>query len=186
MAIFLHCSSCAHKIKVRDELAGSKVKCPACSAVVAVPEAEADEPPLRKRPAAVEDDDVLPRKKPRPLDDADDAPPIKKKKKSILSADVNELNNAFNNFDIARFTLVGWLLFVIAFAVAMLCFFVVEMNYERFFGPRGPGPIAFYWVPHSIAGAVGGLGTFFGLWGLLHLLGVTVIRPKKKTKQDED
>ena len=182
MAIFLNCSSCDQKIKVRDELAGRKVKCPACGKVVAVPDAEEDEPPPPKRPAVAEDDDDPPRKKAKlhSTNEAVDEPSIKKKKKSIFSTDVNELDAAFTNFDIARFTLVGWLLFVIAFAVGMLCFFVIEMNYERFFGPRGPGRIAFYWAPHSIAGTVGALGTFFGLWGILHLLGVTVIRPKKK------
>jgi hypothetical protein len=186
MAIFLLCS-CEHKIKVRDELAGRKVKCPECGKVIVVPELEDDEAPRRKRPPPLEEDDDAPRKKPQPAldNDADDGPPVKKGK-SIFSKDVNELDRAFNNFDIARFTLIGWLLFVVAFAVGMLCFFVVEMNYERMFGPRGPGPISFYWVPHSIAGAIGGLGTFFGLWGLLHLLGVTVVRPKEAKKPIED
>jgi predicted Zn finger-like uncharacterized protein len=182
MAIFLHCPSCVHKIKVRDELAGRKVKCPECGKVIAVPAADEDEARRRKRPAAVEDDDEPPKRRSAVDEDADEGPPSKKKVKSLLSTDVNTLNNAFKNFDVTRFTIVGWLLFVIAVGLGFLAIFIVEANYERWFGPmevRG-GRSYYYWIPYAIAAAVSSLGTYFGLWGILHLAGVTVIRPKKK------
>jgi predicted RNA-binding Zn-ribbon protein involved in translation (DUF1610 family) len=36
MAIALSCPSCDHELKVKDELAGRKIKCPKCGAVIAV------------------------------------------------------------------------------------------------------------------------------------------------------
>src|SRR5437868_6904629 len=36
MAIALTCPSCARELKVKDELAGRKIKCPKCGKVIAV------------------------------------------------------------------------------------------------------------------------------------------------------
>jgi predicted Zn finger-like uncharacterized protein len=43
MAIPFSCPSCAGELKVRDELAGRKVKCPKCGEVIPVPEEESEE-----------------------------------------------------------------------------------------------------------------------------------------------
>lgn len=96
MAITVSCE-CGKKLKVKEELAGKKVRCPECQATMVVPSAEAEEdvgivaaPPPRKSPAAEEegvqaapprkraraedDDEPPPRKHPRD----DDGPPRKK------------------------------------------------------------------------------------------------------------
>jgi hypothetical protein len=70
MAISLTCE-CGKKLAVKEELAGKKVKCPACESLLTVPSLS-DEKPARKRPAEVDDDEededrdqeeVRPRKK---------------------------------------------------------------------------------------------------------------------------
>ena len=37
MAIEARCAKCSKKLKVKDELAGKKIKCPECGAIVAIP-----------------------------------------------------------------------------------------------------------------------------------------------------
>lgn len=64
MPITLSCG-CGKRLAVKDELAGKKIKCPGCQAVVRVPAAPGADaggaPPLRPvRAAAAEDDDALP------------------------------------------------------------------------------------------------------------------------------
>jgi hypothetical protein len=61
MAITVVCD-CGKEFKVKDELAGKKVKCPACQTVLTVPQpeeemAEGPPPKARKQPAAVEEDE---------------------------------------------------------------------------------------------------------------------------------
>ena len=72
MAISLSCPSCDKTLKVKDELAGRKVKCPGCGEAVPVP--AGDE-------AAVVAAEKLPRGKPLPVEDEEDRPRKKKKKK---------------------------------------------------------------------------------------------------------
>ncbi len=69
MTISFSCSSCEHHLKVKDELAGRKARCPKCGDVVVVPADDADEaaavvaaPPAK---ASQEQDEVAerPRKK---------------------------------------------------------------------------------------------------------------------------
>src|SRR5689334_8924367 len=43
MPISLKCHGCKSTLKVRDELAGKKVKCPRCQTVLAVPDEEEEE-----------------------------------------------------------------------------------------------------------------------------------------------
>src|SRR6202035_1240860 len=94
MAISFSCPSCDHTIKVKDELAGRKVRCPECSTAIRVPElevAEEEEPSPRKRLPAREDGEQPLRKQSRPAADEDEeAPPPrkKKKKKSIWNKEV--------------------------------------------------------------------------------------------------
>src|SRR5450755_2517656 len=86
MTIAFACSECERKLKVKDELAGRKVKCPSCGASIAVPSEEAvieGPPPRKSRPP--EDDEAPPV---REHDDADEGDkgeeeerPRKKKKK---------------------------------------------------------------------------------------------------------
>jgi hypothetical protein len=78
MAISLSCT-CGKTLQVKDELAGRRIKCPACAIVLSVPapepeiledleDAEVHVPPKKKKRAEAEDD-------------ADDRPKKKKKKK---------------------------------------------------------------------------------------------------------
>src|SRR5206468_9602574 len=72
MPITFNCD-CGKTLRVKDELAGKRVRCPACNGVAAVPAAEpefelVDDPPPPKpaarpaaRPAVVEDEDDEPR-----------------------------------------------------------------------------------------------------------------------------
>jgi hypothetical protein len=67
MPVSLTCSGCKSTLKVRDDLAGKKVKCPKCATLLTVPAAEEEEF------APVEIDD--------PSDSVVDAPPPEKKSK---------------------------------------------------------------------------------------------------------
>jgi hypothetical protein len=69
MAITWTCE-CGQKIAVKDELAGKRVKCPACTEVVMVPSLDAA--PLRRRAASAPDDE----------DKQDEDRPTRKKKKA--------------------------------------------------------------------------------------------------------
>src|SRR5262249_11505509 len=80
-----NCDHCERSIRVRDELAGKRVKCPSCSETVSVP--DEDQPaPARKsagssprkggRDAGEEDD--RPRKRSSRDDDDEDARPRKR------------------------------------------------------------------------------------------------------------
>jgi DNA-directed RNA polymerase subunit RPC12/RpoP len=194
MAISLSCASCGHKLRVKDEHAGRKIKCPECSKIFRVPEArevEEEEIPVPKRPAGREDGEEAPRKRPPPImedDEDDEEVPPPKKKKGILSTDINDLHARFNNFDVRRFTLAGWLLLVVAVAIGLTCLLLVEKNYDRIMGPPEPNTNIQirYYAPMSIAAAVGGLGTFFIGVGVLRLLGIKAIRPKPNDTPDED
>jgi hypothetical protein len=96
MPITFNCA-CGKTLRVKDELAGKRVKCPACDAVAAVPAAEpqfevVEEPPPKPvsrplarpaaKPAAVDDEDDEPRPKAKAkrddegydLEDEDDKP----------------------------------------------------------------------------------------------------------------
>ena len=45
MTILLRCPSCQQPLKVKEELAGTKVKCPGCGVAVSVPLPKADSEP---------------------------------------------------------------------------------------------------------------------------------------------
>jgi predicted Zn finger-like uncharacterized protein len=72
MAITVVCDNCGKEFKVKDELAGKKIKCPACQTVLTVPEPNeevaAGPPPKAKQPSAPFEDDedrgdeIIPRK----------------------------------------------------------------------------------------------------------------------------
>ena len=84
MAITLPCS-CGKKLKMKDELAGKRIKCPACAAVLTVPEPEAEEVELEPvEPEAPAEPDEEPEEREAPAeqdDDADEDRPRPKKKK---------------------------------------------------------------------------------------------------------
>lgn len=67
MSLSVTCSDCDKSLKVKDELAGKKIRCPGCSAVIAIPKPATDDdelpdewdepaPTKRKRRAADDDD----------------------------------------------------------------------------------------------------------------------------------
>ncbi len=82
MPIEFSCSECERPIRVRDELAGKRIKCPGCSEAVTVPEEDAPPPPkksgLRAAPAAParrraeDEEDDRPRRPARGRDDEDE------------------------------------------------------------------------------------------------------------------
>ena len=45
MTILFRCSNCQKPLKVKDELAGKKIKCPSCAAAVPVPKASPEPEP---------------------------------------------------------------------------------------------------------------------------------------------
>jgi hypothetical protein len=67
-----------------------------------------------------------------------------------------------------------------AILVGMACLFLVSVNYDRIMGAPDPNSNVQvrYYAPMAIAGSLGGLLTFWGGFGVLHLLGVQAIRPK--------
>ena len=104
MPITIACTGCDKKLKVPDTAAGKKVRCPACKAVVAVPEAEelvepddfvkpdeesavAEAPLPKKKKAAWDDDDADVKKRKSEdeedyaFDDDDDEERRRRKKK---------------------------------------------------------------------------------------------------------
>lgn len=82
MAIALACPACKRALKVKDELAGRRIKCPGCATVLPVPgkKAATEESVTAKKPrpvpTAAEDDDEP---------DEDERPRKKKKKKQAAS-----------------------------------------------------------------------------------------------------
>ena len=88
MSLSVACPDCDKSLKVKDELAGKKIRCPACSSVIAIPKPASDDdelvddweepaPAKRKRRAAedddFEDDEPVARSRPRT------SKPVKKK-----------------------------------------------------------------------------------------------------------
>jgi len=160
MAISFSCPACDRSVKVKDELAGRKIKCPECGKVIAVPEADELE-----------------------LEEAAEAPPPRnKKKKGLLGKDVNELNQAFNNFDVRRFTPAGWILLAVSLAVGFVCLMVAHQA----FGLPGPkdAPIV-HLGPAIIGGVGGGFGTFVIGTGILYVLGIKVIHPRPNDTESD-
>src|SRR5262245_40228549 len=85
MPISLKCSECGSSLKIRDDLAGRKVKCPKCTNILRVPtdEEEADvevmpdervstDPPPRTKRRR--DEEERPRRKESVREDRDDRP----------------------------------------------------------------------------------------------------------------
>ncbi len=50
MSISVKCSGCAKRLQVKDELAGKRIKCPACAQVVVVPNANSEIKPVETLP----------------------------------------------------------------------------------------------------------------------------------------
>ncbi len=61
MAIIFSCPACERELKVKDELAGRKIRCPACKEVITVvaqaEESRVSATPLKKKPRAEVDED---------------------------------------------------------------------------------------------------------------------------------
>ncbi len=71
MSLFLTCPGCGGQLKVADNLAGKKIKCPKCAAVF--PAAAPSEAAITAEPSTVEAEDITPTLLPA-LDDEDDEP----------------------------------------------------------------------------------------------------------------
>ena len=172
MPIVLSCTSCQKPLKVKDELARRKIKCPGCGTVIAVPrpvvEIVAEAPPA---PIAEES----------PLEDWEEVPPTpKKKKKGVLSTDMNEVNAAITNFDLRRFKPLGWVLFIVCLGSGILCWVLVDLYYPASWASHNPatGLEQRAVVVYAGAAFLGGMVPFFLVMGLLYLLGIHIIKPK--------
>jgi hypothetical protein len=77
MAIRVTCRSCEHSIRVKDELAGGRIKCPECGKPVAVPDEEIEERPRPGRSRERDEDEDFeerPRRKRSRERDEEDRP----------------------------------------------------------------------------------------------------------------
>lgn len=112
MSLTARCHDCGKSIKVKDEFAGKKVRCPNCSSIIEIPAkpdvADDDDFPMGELPAAkparrTDDDD---------LSDLDDAPVAKRrvpkpvKKKSTQEKSTNKKSTGTNSKLVLR--IVGW------------------------------------------------------------------------------
>ena len=61
MPIAVYCCACDRSLKVKDDLAGRKIKCPDCGKLLTVPDEEAEERPRKRN--RDEDEDDRPRRK---------------------------------------------------------------------------------------------------------------------------
>jgi uncharacterized Zn finger protein (UPF0148 family) len=82
MPISFSCPACDRPLKVKDELAGRKVKCPKCGEGVVVPAEEEDEkaavgpPPKKSRPQEHDEEEDRPRKKKKKKKQQDSKMPL--------------------------------------------------------------------------------------------------------------
>jgi hypothetical protein len=89
------------------------------------------------------------------------------------------------NFDLSRFTLLGWLVFLLSLAAGIGAAIAVGSYWDSTVGapppdkPRRGGPA-------GVAGVAGALVFFFGTKLLLDLAGVRLIRPKAEKPADPD
>src|SRR5438067_703406 len=65
MPLSVSCGNCGKSFKVADELAGRRVRCPACQSVVAVPSLSAGPPPVTAAEEAESVEAPRPKKKKR-------------------------------------------------------------------------------------------------------------------------
>src|SRR5262245_781162 len=102
MAISVLCRSCDRQFKVKDDLAGSKVRCPDCQKVVAVPDTPQDELDVddegrdeeeaRPRRKALDfDRDDKPRERPEPPRKRKKEPRIEKKRRTATPEETRKL-----------------------------------------------------------------------------------------------
>jgi hypothetical protein len=81
MPVDFKCDNCDKALRVRDELAGKRIKCPGCSTAITVP---AEEAPAPKRSSATRAEKPAPPPPPkrRPADDEEDEKPQRASRKS--------------------------------------------------------------------------------------------------------
>jgi hypothetical protein len=89
MPITVACE-CGKQLRVKEELAGKKIRCPGCQAIVAVPAADAEMEESPRRPAradAIEEDEVPAPKASRKAAPVEDEEPPRKPAKKPAQAD---------------------------------------------------------------------------------------------------
>jgi hypothetical protein len=90
-----------------------------------------------------------------------------------------------SNFDLGRFTLMGWLIFLLSVAVGIGAAIVVGSSWDSLFPPQ-PGASPRRTGPTGIAGIAGALGCFFGMKVLLNMAGVSLMSPKQENPEEND
>ena len=88
------------------------------------------------------------------------------------------------SFDLGRLTWVGWLVFLLSAAFGIGAAIVVGIYWDTWFPPAPDGNPRNRGGPAGIAGFGGALAFFFAAKGLLHLAGVTMMRPKPDDQED--
>jgi hypothetical protein len=94
MPITFSCD-CGKQLRVKDELAGKRVKCPACGEITAVPDPEpqfevVEDPPPRPAPKPVAKVVAKPKPAPAPEYELDDDPPPPKAKKKAPEYELDD------------------------------------------------------------------------------------------------
>ena len=135
MSLSVTCPDCDKSLKLKDELAGRKIRCPDCSAVISVPSADSDDDPFQDDLA----EDLPPRRKGRGAveSDDDDMPTSRSRsRKPDKNRGSRPKSGGSNRILIAGGALVG-LLFIAILAAAVNQALNVNVAWTTFKHPLG-------------------------------------------------
>lgn len=133
MPISLSCD-CGHSLRVKDELAGKRIRCPTCKSALSVPSGDDDDflndlpvPPVRKKKPRTDEDEELAELPPA-------LPAPKKKKKADTEDEADESSNSrAGGFGSASAGIGGGILMII---IAIVWFVVgLYAGYIYFYPP---------------------------------------------------
>lgn len=163
MSISLTCPECSGKLKVADNLAGKKIKCPKCAAVFAA--AATEEAAITAEAPPAEPEGIT--EAPAPLEDLDDEELDRPQKKTrdIRRNPAGDAVSTFIPYKNAR-ALIAYYFGVFSFipclghilGPAALILGILGLRYAKVH-PTAKG------AGHAIAGIVLGLLTTLGYWG---------------------
>jgi DNA-directed RNA polymerase subunit RPC12/RpoP len=156
MSLSVTCSDCDKSLKVKDELAGKKIRCPGCSSVIAIPQPatdddelpdEWDEPAPAKRKRRAADNDELDDEEPVARPRSRSSKPVKKKggRSKSKGPNILLLIGAIVGGLIAVLFVIG--MFVAAFNQARISASRVAENWTTFRHPLGIAQVDMPGVP---------------------------------------